>query len=834
MASRAKNKPVTSPQIYWIAGALLVALLSIFFRTYPLWLNPRIEATEKARLLIYSGMRKSLEKSMAASLAGQSPENRARAESKALKKLVEKDREKIHSRVQELSNKIIQGEKISKKPFFLMEVDPYYYYTLTKDLLQKKPSIPAPTRGRSYLNTRTLTPEGAWYPWDLHPYTGAWLYRAITLFAPQASLMMTMAWIPVIISILLVLSFFGVWRYIFRGDALSGVVAGCYLLLCPMYLNRSVVGWYDTDSYNLLFPLLTASFLFKALSTEASYKKSWMWALAAIIATASHALFWRGWLLPFIGFCVCLLISTGLHFNKKNITTLALFCLSPLLFVPLFWGKTELTNIATDVGVFIRDFSGNHFSVWPDVFVTVGELRPSSLGKLVEFLGGPVVFYISLIGIASAVFKKSKPAAPTALIVCYFFIAMLCGIKVERFILLSIVPTALGLGWALEKLSEALRNNKRTALATRFTLRLIICGIIMTSILMVAHVSAMTKRSIYNTTWDRAMSYLRTQTPQDAIVATWWSPGHFLTSMGERKVVFDGSTQNTPQAYWVARLFMEKSERRALGILRMLNLSGNKAQELLESDEYSVSDAVNLLLEILPMPRSVAEKRLATELSAEETSKLLDLTHGSGTLPSSYIFLYEDMIRQVMAMEYIGNWDFKKAERFAEGLKKNPSKNQSRLLNRSSKEHAHFLWSMTDGPYYEQPETYESSRSGSVVRFANNLKVDLDSLEATLPPQILGGGKPGSIYFAKDGKLIRKNSSAPDLDVSVLLIDDKTRGLSAVIADDRLIESMGFRLYYLGDKTLKYTKFKHIEDDPTTQTRLLLFEVDWRSYSSAA
>ena len=55
--------------------------------------------------------------------------------------------------------------------------------------------------------------------------------------------------------------------------------------------------------------------------------------------------------------------------------------------------------------------------------------------------------------------------------------------------------------------------------------------------------------------------------------------------MADRRVTIDGATQNEPRAYWVANLLLESSEAKAIGILRMLNLSGNQAVESLMEKE---------------------------------------------------------------------------------------------------------------------------------------------------------------------------------------------------------------------------------------------------------
>jgi len=44
-----------------------------------------------------------------------------------------------------------------------------------------------------------------------------------------------------------------------------------------------------------------------------------------------------------------------------------------------------------------------------------------------------------------------------------------------------------------------------------------------------------------NSNWDNAWTFLRTQTPEDSLIGTWWDPGHMITGLAERRVIGDGA-----------------------------------------------------------------------------------------------------------------------------------------------------------------------------------------------------------------------------------------------------------------------------------------------------
>lgn len=61
--------------------------------------------------------------------------------------------------------------------------------------------------------------------------------------------------------------------------------------------------------------------------------------------------------------------------------------------------------------------------------------------------------------------------------------------------------------------------------------------------------------------WWNALNWIKENTPECAVIATYWDPGHFITGIAERPVVFDGASQNS---------------------LRTITLEGNLTREEIE------------------------------------------------------------------------------------------------------------------------------------------------------------------------------------------------------------------------------------------------------------
>ncbi|MBS3056036.1 MAG: hypothetical protein J4473_01230 [Candidatus Aenigmarchaeota archaeon] len=51
--------------------------------------------------------------------------------------------------------------------------------------------------------------------------------------------------------------------------------------------------------------------------------------------------------------------------------------------------------------------------------------------------------------------------------------------------------------------------------------------------------------TVLSNNWYEALNWIKDNTPECTVIATYWDPGHFITGIADRPVVFDGATQNS-------------------------------------------------------------------------------------------------------------------------------------------------------------------------------------------------------------------------------------------------------------------------------------------------
>lgn len=86
----------------------------------------------------------------------------------------------------------------------------------------------------------------------------------------------------------------------------------------------------------------------------------------------------------------------------------------------------------------------------------------------------------------------------------------------------------------------------------------------------------------YNSQWQRAMDWVRMNTPEDAIFAHWWDYGYWVQTGSGRKTLSDGGNARDAINYFIGRhVLTAHSEREALELLK----ANNATNLLMISDE---------------------------------------------------------------------------------------------------------------------------------------------------------------------------------------------------------------------------------------------------------
>ncbi len=836
-----------SRTIKYLFIGLISLTIGTYVRLHPLLSYSSDDSSEKATIIVLTKLREVANLQTEKQNPFLEKTQRDILAKNLFNELIKKEKNNINITINKLKMELEKNRPQKSQTPYLLEADPFYYYGLTENILTTG-HLGSKVQGGKFLNDLMLAPLGHWVPLTLHPYIGIFIYKTIQFFYPSISLMHAVSFTPLLISGLSLIPFL-LLLFLLNIRPTVAFTGSIFYLLSPIFLKRSLYGWYDNDPYNLFFPLTILCLFFYAFQHLKENKKMITFIILMSLAITLYAHFWQGWMFLFCILSASIIGAFILQriFLKKFLLTfketglsLVIFLTTSFLTISIAFGVKDFFILFAEGWAALKNFLTPQLSVWPDIFISVGELHEASLGTIIELTGGFLFFSFILLGVFKNILDifltiktKSEPNVQNFFMpltmVLLFLTLLVLSLGAQRFILLCLIPFSIlfpvGLDKTLcffENILLQFKNKKIHYIFFALSLSVLLLSLIPFSSIRSQINTLVT--NIYNDAWDNTMREIKTKTPSESIIATWWPPGHFITSMAKRRVIFDGGTINVPQGYWLANFFLSQDETEALGILRMLHNSGNQAAEYLETLGFPVSLSVTILKTILPLNRQQAYQKLKTIIPDDiKINHLLSLTHKKP--PASYCLLYNEFVERNIQLSFLGNWNFKAIET----INKDPQEFK-KVPNRHSREYIDFLWQLSGGVKKYSGALPQISKENHTIIFAENIKINLQDMTCTISSNQYGKGIPYSLFYLNsNGEMIEKRFNQWTLGYSVVLFEDGKQ-YAVILMDHALAKSLFIQLYFFDGKGLRYFKpFTH-QSDLTKRTEIKVFEVDWEGF----
>ena len=831
-----------SPRLSYLLLAFLCTAVGIYFRLYPLLHYASSESYEKAMVLLLNRLRVATLENSLKQFPQMNENLRNQFAKKEFDALLHKEGRNVQKTVETLAVEIERKQPAAQKVPYLLEADPYNYLALTENILRTG-RISDTIEGSKYLNRLMLAPAGHYEPFTLHPYVGALLYRVIRTFFPSVSLVYAVSFTPIFVTVLAVAAFF-LTGYLLSVSALSTFTGGLFFVLAPIFIKRSLFGWYDNDPYNVFFLLAILAVLFAGLNRLKDRTACLFFAVLAGLLLNLYAQFWQGW-----GYLFGVVILSGIiiiahgQLSRKSpsgarpqFLFLGAFLLSAAVGIITVFGIRDFFVLLAEGWKALTDFLNPSLSLWPDLYVSVGELHKSTTQEFLEVMGGWFFPAVAGFGFFSSIVQslrqpQERDPRKIILLSTLLWSSFVLTLGAQRFAILCLVPLGIFFTLGLEDLRriilrKGLGGNPSASRTTalKYFVPMILIGLGLFPIFNAQVSTPKLVTRIFNKTWEDSLVKIREATPPESIINSWWPPGHFIKAIAQRRVTFDGATINFPQGYWMANIFLASDERAAAGILRMLNNSANAACDLLQSQGVKLSKAVKLLKLITPLDAALAQKLLSGKLPAPAVRNLLALTHPRP--PPSYLYIYNEIVEKSLILSFIDRWDFEKVE----AINSDPQAIE-RIPPRKSPQYVQFLWDLGGGPLNYSPPLPQMARKDDLVIFENGISCDVGEMLCHVDSPEFGKGTPSFIFYADETDFHEKRIENANLGYGILL-DRRGDFYNAIVLDARLGRSLLFRLYFFDGKGLKYFKPFFKESDLTGRTQIKVFEIDWDAFFS--
>jgi dolichyl-diphosphooligosaccharide---protein glycosyltransferase len=221
--------------------------------------------------------------------------------------------------------------EIPSNVIHLNEFDPYYQYMLTQHMVQN--GLLSPYVGSGWVNMQV------WYPFGLNtqtslpalPMTAAAAYDVVTALGIHVDLMSFCSMVPVVIGTLACLVMYFIGKDM--GGKAVGLFSALFLALAPSYLQRSSLGFFDTEVPGLIGLLVFILFFLRSIDNNKSLRSSILYSVGSALALAY---FMSGWgaafyLLDLVVFFVVILIALRRYTPRLLLSYSITFGLSLLI-----------------------------------------------------------------------------------------------------------------------------------------------------------------------------------------------------------------------------------------------------------------------------------------------------------------------------------------------------------------------------------------------------------------------------------------------------------------------------------------------------------------------
>jgi len=300
---------------------------------------------------------------------------------------------------------------------YYSEIDSYYNLRNTQTYLEHGYIGDAVINGTDY-DLLSYAPPGS--PSTTAPmivYLTAFTYKFVNLFA-KIPLTTVAFWLPAIIGSLVVIPAYLFIRRI--TNDYGGITAAILAATAPAYLSHNFAGFFSTEMFNVLIPLLIVWFFVESIRANNLRDRSIYVVLSALVLYI-FSLSWFGWIYSFylvVGVGIIYLIASYLlkfepikkRSEYKNIGrwfidqpivfALVIFIvLSAILTLISVGSSGFFSTILEPLGFTQLQASTLAHSTYPNALVSVAELQLPTLTDAISDVGGYFVVAFAAIGV---------------------------------------------------------------------------------------------------------------------------------------------------------------------------------------------------------------------------------------------------------------------------------------------------------------------------------------------------------------------------------------------------------------------------------------------------
>jgi asparagine N-glycosylation enzyme membrane subunit Stt3 len=424
------------------------------------------------------------------------------------------------------------------------------------------------------------------------------------------SLTTTASYMSAIFGALIILPAFLLIRKL--SDTYSALFGAFLIGTAPQILIRTFGSSYDTDQMALFFILLNLYLGLKFLQNQTI--KNFCWASIGILASV------LAWAMSIYAFIVVIAASIFYFILKIILTESESNHITTKLKKEFKTYKKEILKLigillTTHIlGIILKlDIIGSilsiiGFALKPEkwiVNISIAELQPFNIFNLDGWVmaTGRFVTGISVIDtitiltiltftITGLLYNYKKDTRKLSFILTLFSLGIYTTFRGIRFTefssVLFLIIIASGFGYLMKYLKENNKEKLLHGIAIGLSIFLIFIGANLGSQL------GLQLGPSHNQNWEDAWNFIKTETPSDSIIGTWWDPGHMIATISERRNFADGAHCDNSCLYTIndritdlGKIMATSSEAESLELIKKYKGTSSKVYWIASNDLIS-------------------------------------------------------------------------------------------------------------------------------------------------------------------------------------------------------------------------------------------------------
>ncbi|MFH8080758.1 MAG: STT3 domain-containing protein [Candidatus Aenigmatarchaeota archaeon] len=481
----------------------------------------------------------------------------------------------------------------------IADYDPWYFYRISELLYKNNFKMPE-------WDLLSFFPPGRPFPKTLgYEYFVVLLYKIESMFI-KIDFMKAATYVPIIMSALTVIPAYLLGKEL--SNEWGGLATALFISLSPTFIMVSMGSYMDTDTVVVFYSLLSIYTIFLAMR-----KKTVPYILLALLANIAFIFsWWFGWyvttfFLAYIPAFFMFRLFEGFIRKGKFPSMKSIFIeLKPML-LPLLSIIVLLNVIMNALGfgnfiTFILTASGFRAGAESMIVnVSVAELQPINIFTREGFQAvavrvGIFPMFLTLLGLPILViYKLAKKESISFEEIFLFmwalftFYTILSGV---RFSLLFAIAVATSSGYVIGNIIRYFEKSDAFSRATSYGLIFFFSFLFASQSLSLAfNIGGMGVGS----NWEDMLNWLKQNADKNAIVSTWWDPGHIIAGYTGLRVHADGAHcgpgeclpyNHNIRIQDMGRVFSTSNESEAVEILeKYMQLTPEQCKEV--KDYYS-------------------------------------------------------------------------------------------------------------------------------------------------------------------------------------------------------------------------------------------------------